>query len=63
MDIEQNQRMLNWLEKEKIKDEFELKNNKQKLISDIKKLKKTDIFTTPKELSLWQKIRIMILGN
>jgi hypothetical protein len=63
MGLDQNQRMLKWLENEKIKDKSEIDINKIKFISEIKSLKKTDIFIDPKKLSLWDKIRIMILGT
>jgi hypothetical protein len=57
-----NQRILNWLENEKRKDESEINSYKKKLISEIKDLNKTDLFSEKKKLSLWQKIKVMILG-
>jgi hypothetical protein len=54
---------MNWFNSEKLKDQRELDNNKKKLISDIKKLKKEELFPKPIKLSLWQKIKIILLGR
>lgn len=55
--------MLNWLESEKLKDSKEIENVKRKYIQEIKGLKKEEIFQEPKKLTLWQKIKILLLGN
>ena len=60
---QENQKILNWLNKEQKKDKVELEINKKKFIQEIKKLKKEDIIKVPKKPSLWQKIKIMILGR
>lgn len=60
---QENQKILNWLNKEQQKDKVELEINKKKFIQEIKKIKKEDIIKVPKKPSLWQKIKIMILGR
>lgn len=64
--MEQNQttqRLLNWLDKEKIKDQVQVDANKKKFIEEIRKFKKDDLIDVPKKLSIWKRIRIMILGR
>ena len=58
-----NQPILNWLESEKLKDNREIENTKKKYIDELRKIKKEELFTIPKKLTLWQKIKILILGN
>ena len=56
---------LKWLESQKIKDKIELDNEKQKLISSIKGLKKEDVLPTvviPKKLTLWAKLKRVLMG-
>lgn len=60
---DRSQQLLNWLNSEKLKDQRELDNNKKKLIADIKKINKEEIFPKPKKLTLWQKIKIILLGK
>ena len=60
---EKNQIALNWLTSEKDKDSRSLEVNKKKLIQEIKKYKKTDLIPIPKKLTIWQKIKILILGR
>jgi hypothetical protein len=58
-----NQSILNWLESEKLKDNKEIENTKKKYIEELRKIKKEELFVIPKKLTLWQKIKILILGN
>jgi len=58
-----NQSILNWLESEKLKDSKDIENIKRKYIQEIKGLKKEEMFQEPKKLTLWQKIKILLLGN
>lgn len=58
-----NQKILNWLDGEKTKDKNDLEIEKRKFIEQIRKNKKEDLFQIPKKNTLWQKIRIMILGR
>jgi hypothetical protein len=58
-----SQRMLNWLENEKKKDDLAEKSYKNKILREIKQYKKEELFPVPKKLTLWQKIKILVLGN
>ena len=58
-----NQSILNWLESEKLKDNREIENTKKKYNDELRKIKKEELFVIPKKLTLWQKIKILILGN
>ena len=58
-----NQSILNWLESEKLKDNKDIENTKRKYIEEIRNIKKEELFVIPKKLTLWQKIKILILGN
>lgn len=60
--LTQEQRLLNWLEKQKKSDENELKAQKESLISELKKIKKSDLFVEPKKLTIWERIKITLLG-
>lgn len=60
--MQNNQKILNWLKSEKEKDDRFIKLSKEKYISEIKKLKKSDLFIKQPKLSLWQRIRMMIFG-
>jgi hypothetical protein len=60
---ERNQQLSNWLNSEKRKDQVELEGEKNRLIQDLKKLKKGDLFPEPIKLTLWQKLKILILGS
>ena len=60
---DRSQQLLNWFNSEKLKDQRELDNNKKKLIKDIKKIKKEELFPKPIKLTLWQKIKVILLGQ
>jgi hypothetical protein len=60
---DRNQSILNWLESEKSKDSREIENTKRKYIQEIKGIKKEELFSLPKKLTLWQRIKILVLGN
>jgi hypothetical protein len=59
----QEQRILNWLESEKKKDKRELELQKNLLAQQMKKFSKEDLFPKPKKLTLWQRLKILILGT
>lgn len=59
---QENQRLLNWLNKEKKRDEVEIDINKKKFIQEIRKQKKENLFPKTPKLTLWKKIRLIILG-
>lgn len=51
------------LNKEKVKDFIELESEKQKLIKEIKQVKKEDIIPqSPKKISLWNRIKKVLMG-
>ncbi len=60
---QRTEKILNWLTSEKNKDQRELEREKKLFIQQIKKIKKDDLFPKPKKLTLWQKIKILILGT
>jgi len=60
---DRSQQMLNWLNSEKLKDQRQLDKEKQKIIKEMKGMKKEDHFPKPIKLSLWQKIKILLLGS
>lgn len=59
---QRTEKVLNWLNSEKNKDSRELQREKENLIRQIKKIKKEELFPKPKKLTLWQKIKLLILG-
>ena len=63
MSQQRNQNLLNWLRSEKLKDNRELENEKKKIIKEIGGLSTEKMFPEPKKLSLWTKIRVLLLGN
>lgn len=63
MSQQRSQKLLDWLRSEKLKDNRELENNKKKVINEIKGLTKEKMFPVPKKISLWKKIKVLILGN
>jgi len=60
---QRTEKVLNWLTSEKNKDDRELEREKKLFIQQIKKIKKDDLFPKQKKLTLWQKIKILILGT
>lgn len=56
---------LKWLETQMTKDNKELEIEKNQFIENIKKLKKEDILpkvVVPKKLTLWQKLKRVLMG-
>ena len=52
-----------WLEKEKIKDNIQLETEKKRLIEQLKTMGKENILPKPpKKITLWQKIKRIVLG-
>jgi hypothetical protein len=52
-----------WLEKEKIKDGIQLENEKKRIIEQLKNMGKENILPKPpKKITLWQKIKRILLG-
>ena len=60
---DKSQQLLNWLNKEKKKDEIELETSKKVFVNDIRNFNKEEFFKNKKQTkSLWRKIRMMIWG-
>ena len=58
-----SQSQLEWLKREMLKDEVELKKEKSDLINEIKKFKKEEIIPKkPKPLTLWQRIKKVLIN-
>ena len=55
--------MLNWLNSEKLKDQRELDREKEKIVKQIKGIRKDELFPKPVKLSLWKRIKIILLGR
>ena len=54
---------LNKLNNESVKNFIDLNNDKEKLISEITKLKKEDIIPKPpKKITLWQRLKKVLMG-
>lgn len=58
-----NQKLLNWIQSEKLKDQKYLDDEKKNLINQIKKINKNELFPKKEKISIWKKIRIIIWGN
>jgi ribosomal protein L11 len=57
------QRAMKMVESEERKDSQQVERIKQSYIKEISKIKKEDMFPVPKKISLWKKIKILLLGN
>jgi hypothetical protein len=60
---DRSQQLLNWFNSEKLKDQRELDREKEKIAKQIKGIKKDDLFPKPVKLSLWKRIKIILLGK
>jgi hypothetical protein len=60
---DRSNQLLNWFSSEKLKDQRELDKGKEKLIKEIKGLNKDILFPKPKKISIWKKIKIILLGQ
>lgn len=60
---DRSQQLLNWFNSEKLKDQRELDREKEKMVKQIKGIKKDDLFPKPVKLSLWKRIKIILLGK
>jgi len=57
------QRAMRMVESEERKDSQQVEKIKQSYIKEIKKIKKEEMFPVPKKISLWKRIKILLLGN
>ena len=60
---DRGQQLVNWFNSEKLKDKREIDREKQKIIKQIKGMKKDELFPKPVKLSLWKRIKIILLGK
>ena len=60
---DRSQQLVNWFNSEKLKDKREVDREKEKIIKQIKGLKKDELFPKPVKLSLWKRIKIILLGK
>lgn len=60
---DRSQRLLNWLTNEKLKDQRELDREKEKMINQIKGIKRETLFPKPVKVSLWKRIKTILLGQ
>jgi hypothetical protein len=60
---DRSQQLLNWFNSEKLKDQRELDREKEKIVKEIKGIRKDELFPKPVKLSLWKKIKIILLGR
>jgi hypothetical protein len=60
---DRGQQLLNWFNSEKLKDQRELDRNKEKMIREIRGINKETLFPKPKKLSIWKKLKIILLGQ
>jgi hypothetical protein len=61
--MKENLRQIEWLNKEKQRDDLELEQQKIMLIENIKKYKKEDIIPKKqKPLSIWQRLKKVLIG-
>lgn len=51
-----------WLKSEIEKDKVQLEHEKQKIIESIKNFKKEDIIIKKEELTIWKRIRKVLMG-
>lgn len=61
--VSRDQKILKWFENEKIKDNIELESYKKKIIGEIQNIKKEDFFPKKKKLTIWERIKMVILGQ
>jgi len=57
-----SEQQLEWLERERIKDRMDLDKSKSSLINEIKKHKKEEILPKKVKLSLWNRIKKVLMG-
>ena len=57
-------KILNWYQNEVEKDNFELQNDKNKFIKELKKIDKEKVFDDfkPKKYTLWQRIKKVLMN-
>jgi uncharacterized protein YacL (UPF0231 family) len=61
--LTREEQSINWLKSEIEKDKIELEIEKKKLIESIKNLKKENIFKQKERLTLWMRIKKVMMGS
>lgn len=59
--MKDKQSQINWLKSEFEKDEKELTREKEELIKKIKKYKKEDIIPKKPKLTIWKRIKMILM--
>lgn len=59
--LTREEQAIDWLKSEMEKDKIELDKEKKQLIESLKDFKKEDLVVQKKELTLWQKIKKVLL--
>lgn len=59
--MENQEKWMKWLEREKIKDDIETKNHKNKIIAEMMGMSKKDIFPPKQKETIWTRLRKMFL--
>ena len=54
---------IDWLKSEIEKDKLQLEFEKQKLIDSLKEFKKEDIIVSKEKLTLWKRIKKVLMGS
>lgn len=59
-----NQKILDWYQKELEKDSIQIENDKNKFANSIKKVKKQEIFIPERteKLTIWKRIKKVLMG-
>ena len=58
-----SQRLLKMLKSEERKDSQQVEQIKKSYIKEISKISKEDLFPKLKKLTIWQKIKVILLGK
>jgi uncharacterized protein (DUF849 family) len=56
------EKQIEWLKNEMEKDKMQLEKEKQEIIESLKHLKKEEIIKPKEELTLWKRIKKVLLG-
>jgi hypothetical protein len=59
--MKEQQKLLDWLNKEKTKDNAEIENAKKKFAAEMLQMKKDELFKSKKE-TIWTRVRRLIWG-
>lgn len=60
---DRSQQLLNMLKSEERKDSRQVEQIKKTYIKEFTGLKKEDMFPKPKKISIWTRIKVLLLGS